>query len=254
MISLAGKRALVTGAGSGIGAAIAERFAGLGAHVWTTDRDESTARATADRIRRAGGAADALTLDVTDAGAAARAAESLQPRGAVDILVNNAGIGHVGTILQASVDDLDRLYNVNVRGVFNMTRAFLPAMISRRSGVIVNMASIGGVVGLRDRVAYCTTKFAVVGLTKSVALDHASDGIRVNCICPGRVETPFFIARLEEYPDPEKAYRDLAATHPLNRIGRPEEIAAAAAYLASDDAAFITGTALIIDGGLSAGK
>jgi NAD(P)-dependent dehydrogenase (short-subunit alcohol dehydrogenase family) len=254
MISLAGKRALVTGAGSGIGAAIAERFAGLGAHVWATDRDERTARDTAERIRRAGGAADALALDVTDAAATTEAASALESRGGIHVLVNNAGIGHVGTILQATGADLDRLYAVNVRGVFNMTRAFLPAMIARRSGAIVNMASIGGVVGLRDRVAYCTTKFAVVGLTKSVALDHALDGIRVNCICPGRVETPFFTARLREYPDPEKAYRELAATHALNRMGKPEEIAAAAAYLASDDAAFITGSALIIDGGLSAGK
>jgi len=254
MISLAGKRALVTGAGSGIGAAIAERFAALGAHVWATDRDERTAHDTAERIRRSGGAAEALPLDVTDGAAAAQAASALENRGGIHLLVNNAGIGHVGTILQATGDDLDRLYSVNVRGVFNMTRAFLPGMIARRSGSIVNMASIGGVVGLRDRVAYCTTKFAVVGLTKSVALDHALDGIRVNCICPGRVETPFFTARLREYPDPEKAYRELAATHALNRMGRPDEIAAAAAYLASDDAAFVTGTALIIDGGLSAGK
>jgi len=254
MISLAGKRALVTGAGSGIGAAIAERFASLGAHVWATDRDESTARATASRIRRAGGTGEALQIDVTDASGTVQVAASLEPGGGLDILVNNAGIGHVGTILQASGDDLDRLYSVNVRGVFNMTRAFLPAMISRRSGVVINMASIGGVVGLRDRVAYCTTKFAVVGLTKCVALDHALDGIRANCICPGRVETPFFTARLREYPDPEKAYRELAATHALNRMGKPDEIAAAAAYLASDDAAFITGTALVIDGGLSAGK
>src|SRR5262249_47364811 len=254
MTSLAGKRALVTGAGSGIGAAIAERFAALGAQVWATDRDERTARDTADRIRRSGGAAEAVTLGVTDAAAAAAAASAFEGRGGPHILVNNAGIGHVGTILQASGDDLDRLYGVNVRGVFNVTKAFLPGMIARRSGSIINMASVGGVVGLRDRVAYCTTKFAVVGLTKSVALDHAVDGIRVNCICPGRVEPPFFTARLREYPDPEQAYRDLAATHPLNRIGRPEEIAAAAAYLASDDAAFITGTALLIDGGLSAGK
>ena len=138
--------------------------------------------------------------------------------------------------------------------MFNVTKAFLPAMIARRAGVVINMASIGGIVGLRDRLAYCTTKFAVVGLTKSLALDHALDGVRVNCICPGRVETPFVRARLREYPDPERAYRDLAASQALNRMGRPEEIAAAAAYLASDDAAFITGSALIIDGGLSAGK
>src|SRR5436305_718593 len=148
MISLTGKRALVTGAGSGIGAAIAERFASLGAHVWATDRDESTARATANRIRRAGGTGDALQLDVTDASLTVQVAASLGAGGGLDILVNNAGIGHVGTILQASGDDLDRLYSVNVRGVFNMTRAFLPAMISRRSGVVINMASIGGVVGL----------------------------------------------------------------------------------------------------------
>src|SRR5437762_12825978 len=140
MISLAGKHALVTGAGSGIGAAIAERFASLGAHVWATDRDERTARDTAERIRRNGAAAEALLLDVTDAGAAARAASTLESRGGVHVLVNNAGIGHVGTILQATGEDLDRLYSVNVRGVFNMTRAFLPGMIARRSGSIVNMA------------------------------------------------------------------------------------------------------------------
>src|SRR5437899_1719250 len=162
MISLAGKSALITGAGSGIGAAIAERFAGLGAHVWATDRDERTARDTAERIRRAGGAADALALDVTDAAAATEAASAFEGRGGIHVLVNNAGIGHVGTILQATGADLDRLYAVNVRGVFNMTRAFLPAMIARRSGAIVNMASIGGVVGLRDRAAYGTTKCAGV--------------------------------------------------------------------------------------------
>jgi NAD(P)-dependent dehydrogenase (short-subunit alcohol dehydrogenase family) len=168
--------------------------------------------------------------------------------------VNNAGIGHVGTILQVSGDDLDRLYAVNVRGVFNVTKAFLPGMIARRAGVIVNIASIAGIVALRDRFAYCATKFAVVGLTKALALDHALDGVRVNCICPGRVETPFVQARLREYPDPERAYREMASAQALGRMGRPEEIAAAAAYLASDDAAFVTGSALIIDGGLSAGK
>jgi len=120
--------------------------------------------------------------------------------------------------------------------------------------VIINLASIGGIVGIRDRLAYCTTKFAVVGLTKSMALDHAKDGIRVNCICPGRVETPFVAARLKEYPDPKKAYEEMAATQALGRMGKPEEIAAAALYLASDEAAFITGTAFLIDGGWSAGK
>jgi NAD(P)-dependent dehydrogenase (short-subunit alcohol dehydrogenase family) len=114
------------------------------------------------------------------------------------------------------------------------------------------MASIGGLVGIRDRIAYCISKFAVVGFTKSMALDHARDGIRVNCICPGRVETPFVSARLKEYPDPEKAYREMAATQAVGRMGRPEEIAAAALYLASDEAAFVTGSALSIDGAWSA--
>jgi NAD(P)-dependent dehydrogenase (short-subunit alcohol dehydrogenase family) len=157
-------------------------------------------------------------------------------------------------MLEASAADLDRLYAVNVRGVFNVTKAFLPGMIERRRGNIINMASIGGVVGIRDRLAYCTTKFAVVGLTKSMALDHAEQGIRVNCICPGRVETPFVSARLKEYPDPEKAYREMAATQALGRMARPEEIAHAALYLASDESSFITGTAFLIDGGWSAGK
>jgi len=255
MATLTGKITLVTGAGSGIGAAIAERFAALAAHVCATDVDLAAAEQTVHRIQANGGSAEAFALDVTREGSARDAATRVHGQhGRLDALVNNAGVGHVGTILQAAGDDLDRLYAINVRGVFNVTKAFLPAMIARRAGVIVNIASIAGIVGIRDRVAYCTTKFAVVGLTKSVALDHALDGIRVNCICPGRVETPFVKARLSEYPDPEKAYREMAASQAVGRMGRPEEIAAAAAYLASDDAAFVTGSALIIDGGLSAGK
>jgi NAD(P)-dependent dehydrogenase (short-subunit alcohol dehydrogenase family) len=163
--------------------------------------------------------------------------------------VNNAGIGHVGTMVTTSGADLDRMYSVNVRGVFNVSKAFLPGMLERRSGCIVNLASVAGTVGLPDRLAYCTTKFAIVGLTKAMALDHATDGVRVNCICPGRVETPFVAARLREYPDPEQAYKQMASTQALGRMGRPDEIAAAALYLASDEAAFVTGSALMIDGG-----
>jgi len=255
MGTLAGKTALVTGAGSGIGAAIAERFARSGAHVIVTDINEAQAAAMDARLRAAGGSAEALRLDVTTEDDARQVADAVQRRHQrLDILVNNAGIGHVGAMPTTSGADLDRLYAVNVRGVFNVTKAFLPAMIARRAGAIVNIASVAGIVGLRDRLAYCTTKFAVVGMTKSLALDHALEGIRVNCICPGRVETPFVTARLREYPDPEQAYREMAASQAVGRMGRPEEIAAAAEYLASDEAAFITGSALIIDGGLSAGK
>ncbi len=255
MGTLAGKTALVTGAGSGIGAAIAERFARSGAHVIVTDINEAQAADVDTQLRASGGSAEALRLDVTMENDARRVAEAVHHRHQhLDILVNNAGIGHVGAMPTTSGADLDRLYAVNVRGVFNVTKAFLPAMIARRAGAIVNIASIAGIVGLRDRLAYCTTKFAVVGMTKCLALDHALGGIRVNCICPGRVETPFVTARLREYPDPEQAYREMAASQAVGRMGRPEEIAAAAEYLASDDAAFVTGSALIIDGGLSAGK
>ena len=149
---------------------------------------------------------------------------------------------------------LDRLYGVNVRGIFNLTRRFIDHMIERKYGVIVNMASIGGVVAIKDRFAYCTTKFAVVGLTKCLALDHALQGIRANAVCPGRVETPFVKKRIAEYPDPKKAYDEMAATQAIGRMAEPEEIAAAVLYLASDEASFITGTALEIDGGFSVGK
>lgn len=255
MFNLQNKIALVTGAGSGIGAAIAEAFAQANAHVFVTDRDDKSGRETAARIKASNGQAEFLPLDVSKESDCAKVAKQVeQSQGRLDVLVNNAGIGHVGTMLTTTGGDLDRLYAVNVRGVFNMTKIFLPGMVGRKSGVILSLASIGGVVGLRDRLAYCATKFAVVGMTKSMALDHARDGIRVNCLCPGRVETPFVTARLKEYPDPQKAYREMADSQALGRMGKPEEIAAAAVYLASDEAAFITGTAFIIDGGLSAGK
>ena len=217
--------------------------------------DDDSGTKSGESITVAAGAAEFLSLDVSDENAARKVAEQIHKKhGHLDILVNNAGVGHVGTMMQTEASDLDRLYQVNVRGIFNVTKAFLPKMLERKSGNIINLASIGGVVGIRDRLAYCTTKFAVVGLTKSMALDHATDGIRVNCICPGRVETPFVSARLAEYPDPEKAYREMSATQALGRMGKPEEIAHAALYLASDESAFITGTAFLIDGGWSAGK
>src|SRR5688572_11296713 len=166
MFRLDNKVALVTGAGSGIGAAIAESFAQAGAHVFVTDRDEKAGRSVADRIRKA----EFLALDVAKEDQCERVAQRV---GQLDVLVNNAGIGHVGTILQTTGADLDRLYAVNVRGVFNVSKVFLPGMIARKYGVIINIASIGGIVGVRDRLAYCATKFAVVGITKSMALDHA---------------------------------------------------------------------------------
>jgi NAD(P)-dependent dehydrogenase (short-subunit alcohol dehydrogenase family) len=255
MFDLKKKTALVTGAASGIGEAIAYALVRSGAHVYIADRDEKKGHRVETAIRSEGGRASFVSLDVTNEADCARVARQVcDDHGHLDILVNNAGIGHVGTALQTTGEDMDRLYAVNVRGVFNLIKVFIEDMIAQRAGVIINMASIGGVIGIRDRLAYCTTKFAVVGLTKSLALDHARDGIRVNCICPGRVETPFVKARLLEYPNPEVAYREMASTQALGRMGTPEEIAAAVLYLASDEAAFVTGSALVIDGGWSAGK
>ena len=256
MFSLAHKNALVTGAASGIGAAIAEVFCRAGAKVFVTDRDENAGRSTAERLLAAGGGGGALfaRLDVVDEAECERVARHVHDLdGRLDILVNNAGIGHVGTMATTQGADFDRIFAVNTRGVFNVTRAFLPRMLERKQGVIVNIASIAGLVGLRDRLAYCASKFAVVGMTKAMALDHARDGIRINAICPGRVETPYVTARLKEYPDPGKAYEEMVATQPMGRMGRPEEIAAAALYLASDEAAFVTGATLTPDGGWSAG-
>ena len=255
MFRLDGRSALVTGAASGIGEAIAHTLARAGASVFVADRDEQNGTRVAAAIESDGGRARFVPLDVTsEAACAAAAATVAEAHGALDVLVNNAGIGHVGTVVTTTGADMDRLYAVNVRGVFNATKAFIDGMLARRSGVIVNMASIGGVLGIRDRLAYCTTKAAVVGLTKSLAMDHASEGIRVNCVCPGRVQTPFVSARLREYPDPEAAFREMSSSQAIGRMGRPEEIAAAVLYLASDEAAFVTGTAFLIDGGWSMGK
>ncbi len=246
MCNLANKTALVTGGGSGIGAAIAECFATAGAKVWIVDRDESAGSAVAKRV---GG--KFFALDVSSESGFAEAARTI---GLVDVLANIAGIGHVGTLLNTTAADLDRLYAVNVRGVFNGCKAFVPAMLERRSGSVINMASIAGIAGLPDRLAYIASKFAVVGLTKALTIDHSHTGVRFNAICPGRVETPFVTARLKEYPDPEAAYRAMSSTQLTGRMIRPEEVAAAALYLAADESAMVTGTTLIVDGGWSAGK
>jgi NAD(P)-dependent dehydrogenase (short-subunit alcohol dehydrogenase family) len=251
MFDFTGKIALVTGAASGIGEAIAVTLGNAGAFVYVADIDEENGKRVANEVTNRGKQAVFLKLNVADDAECLNAAETVfKNHDRLDILINNAGIGHVGTIQQTSAEDLDRLYAVNVRGMFSLTKAFITGMVERKCGVIVNTASIGGVLAIKDRLAYCTMKFAVVGFTKCLALD----GIRSNCICPGRVETPFVRARINEYDDPEKAYREMAATQAQGRMGTPEEIAASVLYLASDEAAFVTGTALIIDGGFSVGK
>jgi 2-keto-3-deoxy-L-fuconate dehydrogenase len=245
------KSAVITGAGSGIGRAIAEVFSAHGASVHIVDCDVNAGETVAAEIRAGGGEAQFTALDVSDGVAVSDWATSIP---LPDIMVNNAGIGHVGDLLATTADDLDRMLAINVRGPFNFCRAFVPDMLTRGSGSIINLASIAGIVAVRDRLAYTTSKFAVVGLTKAMALDHSQTGVRFNAICPGRVETPFVKARIAEYPDPAEAYRQMASTQLNGRLAQPAEIAAAALYLASDAAAMVTGSTLMVDGGWSAGK
>jgi NAD(P)-dependent dehydrogenase (short-subunit alcohol dehydrogenase family) len=251
MFSLQNKTALVTGAGSGIGAAIATTFARAGAQVWVVDRDPAAGAKTVAAIRAAGGAAEFAELDVSVEADAVALAGRLPP---IDILVNNAGIGHVGTVLTTTAADLDRMHAVNVRGPFNLCKAFVPAMLARGRGSVINLGSIGGVVAVRNRLAYTTSKHAVVGLTRAMALDHSHTNVRFNAICPGRVETPFVQARVAEYPDPAKAYRDMCSSQLNGRMVRPDEVAALALYLASDESAMVTGSCQMIDCGWSAGS
>jgi NAD(P)-dependent dehydrogenase (short-subunit alcohol dehydrogenase family) len=252
MFSLENKIAIVTGAGSGIGEAIARCFSAAGATVFIADRDAINGQRVADSI---GTTATFIPIDVADETSCNAAAGLVLARhGRCEVLVNNAGIGHVGALPQTTVQDLDRLWTVNVRGAFNLCKAIVPRMLERRTGSVINMASIAGIVAVRDRLAYTVSKFAIVGLTKSLALDHSSTGVRFNCLCPGRVETPFVQSRLKEYPDPEKAYREMSSTQLNGRMVRPDEVAAAALYLATEESAMVTGSAMMIDGGWSAGK
>jgi NAD(P)-dependent dehydrogenase (short-subunit alcohol dehydrogenase family) len=253
VFQLTGKVAVVTGAGSGIGAAIARLFARRQAHVIVVDRDASSAQRTADEIEAEGGRAEPRSCDVCSADDVGALFEGLAASpGRVDILVNNAGIAHVGTIEKTSEEDFDRLYRVNVKGVYLCARLAVPIMVRQGSGVILNMASIASLVGVPERFAYSMTKGAVLTMTMSVAVDYVKQNIRCNCICPARVHTPFvdqYVARY--YPGREQeALRQLSAYQPVGRMGTPEEVAYLALYLCSDEASFVTGQAYPIDGGV----
>jgi NAD(P)-dependent dehydrogenase (short-subunit alcohol dehydrogenase family) len=255
MFDLQGKVAVVTGAGSGIGAAIARLFGRRGAAIAVVDRDADAAALVADEIARAGGAATAHRCDVSDpASVDAFFATLASTSRGIDILVNNAGIAHVGSIETTAPDDLDRLYRVNVVGVYLCARAAVPVMLRQGAGVILNMASIASLVGIPDRFAYSMTKGAVLAMTRSIAVDYVKRGIRCNCICPARIHTPFvdgFLAA--NYPGKEaEMLRTLAEYQPIGRMGTPDEVASLALYLCSDEAAFVTGQAYPIDGGVTA--
>lgn len=250
MFSLKDKMAFITGAGSGIGEAIAETFAQAGARVIVADFNEAAGQAVAKRLANAGGNSEFIRLDVTQE---ADFTEAVRRHPQMDIVVANAGIGHVGTVLTTQMADLDRVLEVNVRGVFRTMQAWLPGMVERGRGALLNLCSTAGLGGLVDRFAYSTSKHAVLGLTRSAALDLAKTGVRVNCLCPGRVETPWVAQMLTKYPDEAAARREMAATQAMGRMGTPAEIASAALFLVSDEASYLTGVALPVDGGWTAG-
>jgi NAD(P)-dependent dehydrogenase (short-subunit alcohol dehydrogenase family) len=252
MFSLAGKIAVITGAGSGIGQAVAKLFAQQGAHVEVLDLKLEAAQATADAILAAGGSACAAAVDVGDHAAVRAVFDEIAARHPrLDILVNNAGIAHIGTLLSTQEADLDRLYRVNIKGVFNCAQAAVERMVAQGGGVVLNLCSIAAQMGLADRFAYSMTKGAVLTMTYSIAKDFIGKGVRCNCICPARVHTPFVDGYLAaNYPGREQEmFEKLSAAQPIGRMAKPDEIAALAAYLCSDEASFITGSAYPIDGG-----
>jgi NAD(P)-dependent dehydrogenase (short-subunit alcohol dehydrogenase family) len=249
---LAGKVAVVTGAASGIGQAIAVKFAEHGARIAAIDL---TREALAETAALAGAELEPFACDVSAAAAVEAAFAEVRRRfGRIDILVNNAGVAHVGTALTTDEEAFDRLYRVNVKGVFLCTRAALGPMLEQGAGVILNMASIASFVGLPERFTYSMTKGAVLAMTRSVAIDYVKRGIRCNCVCPARVHTPFVDGYLaKSYPGREaEMFQVLSEAQPIGRMGRPEEVADLALYLCSDEASFVTGAAFPIDGGVLA--
>ncbi len=254
MDSLTGKRALITGGASGIGRATAMLFASEGAAISIMDLDEQGARAVAEAIRGDGGRAISVHGDVTQAADCQRAVQqTVRELGGLDILFNNAGIIHRATLLQTSEAEWDRVMAVNVKSIFLLSKYAILIMAKAGGGVIINMASAWGLVGGPRAAAYCASKGAVVQLTKSMALDHGAQNIRVNCLCPGDTDTPMLKDEAQQLGEPAERFLAEAAQRPLGRIGRPEEIAQAALYLASDASSFVTGTALVVDGGGLAG-
>lgn len=249
--SLHHKSAVVTGGGSGIGKAITVTLAKQGAAVYILDANEKAAQSTANELAANGFHATAFYCDVSNQKNVNEVVEQITSLTSIDILINNAGVAHVGSIEDCEEHDLDFLYQVNIKGLYNVTKACIPQMKSNKSGVVLNIASIASSVGLEDRFAYSMTKGAVLTMTYSIAKDYVNYNIRCNSISPARIHTPFVDGFIQKnYPGrEEEMFENLSKTQPIGRMGKPQEVADLALYLCSDEASFITGSNYAIDGG-----
>lgn len=253
---LAGKVCLITGAGSGIGQASARLFASEGARVVVADVDLDAAKKTVEQIERTGGEAVAERVDVTEERETFELADRVLARfGRIDVLFNNAGIAGVGDVVETTPEVFDRVMRVNVRGVYLMSRAVVPHMVAAKSGSIINMSSGIAEIGLARRVSYAASKGAVYAMTKSMQVDLAPHGVRVNALLPGTILTPFVERYLKEsYSDPEEGMASIRKRQLSHDLGRPEDVAAAALFLASDESKFMMASGLVIDGGMTGAK
>ena len=253
MFSLHNKTALITGGASGIGLAIAQTFAKAGAHVHILDLNGGQAEQIASEIRRTGRKATGHAVDVSNQPQVVEVIGRIAAQEPIHILVNNAGVAHVGTVETTTEADFDRIFRINVKGVYNCLFATIPHLKANGGGVILNMASVAATLGLSDRFAYSMSKGAVLTMTLSVAKDYLGDKIRCNCISPARVHTPFvdgFIAK--NYPGQEaEMFEELSKTQPIGRMAEPSEVGALALYLCSDEAGFVTGCDYPLDGGFT---
>lgn len=248
--NLTNKTAIVTGGGSGIGKAISKTLAEQGAHVHILELNVDSAKVTKQEIEKAGGSSEIHQCNVVNQENVIEVINTIAAKNSINILINNAGIAHIGNVENTQEADLDRVYNVNVKGVYNCIYAAIPHM-KKNGGVILNMASIASSVGISDRFAYSMSKGAALTMTYSVAKDYVDYGIRCNCMSPARIHTPFVDGFLKNnYPGKEEEmFEKLSKTQPIGRMGLPQEVASLALYLCSDEASFITGTDFPIDGG-----